>query len=101
VGQDAWEEIDVIVKGGNYGWNFREGLHPGPRTPPAGFTAINPILEYGHGSATIRATRSLVGSFIAGRGISQLYGVYVFADYVSGRIWARVRTAPTWFPSRL
>ena len=49
VGQDLWEEIDLIVRGGNFGWNLREGLHPfgakgvGPRK-----NLIDPIWEYHH-----------------------------------------------------
>ena len=59
VGQNVWEEIDIIEKGGNYGWNAREGLHPyndpseGEFKPGRGYVAasgplIEPILEYHH-----------------------------------------------------
>jgi glucose/arabinose dehydrogenase/mono/diheme cytochrome c family protein len=84
VGQDQYEEIDLITKGGNYGWNYREGLHPYTGTPPVGATFVDPIHEYNHG-----AGNSTTGGFVyRGSQISQLYGAYLFADYGSGRIWA-------------
>ncbi len=51
VGQDLWEEIDHIEKGGNYGWSFREGKHKFVlRTdePPLGTKFVEPIFEYDH-----------------------------------------------------
>lgn len=63
VGQDAWEEIDVVVKGGNYGWVYREGRHAGFRTPPPGFTSIDPIIEYAHGSGPTRGN-SVTGGVV-------------------------------------
>lgn len=94
VGQDTWEEIDLVTKGGNYGWNYREGLHarPGSPNPPAIFSAIDPIHEYHHVSSMINA--NLTGNSVSGgvvyRGtrISALVGSYIFADYVSGNVWA-------------
>ena len=88
VGQDTYEEVDIIVKGGNYGWSYREGLHPGPRTPPSGITFIDPILEYRHGSAINQGYSVTGGVVYRGSRIAQLFGAYVFADYVSGNIWA-------------
>lgn len=87
VGQGQREEVNLIQKGGNYGWAFREGSLGGPKTqtPPAGFTTlVNPIHEYAHpgGGASITGGRVYRGSHLP-----ELYGAYVFGDYVSGRIF--------------
>ncbi len=91
VGQDVWEEIDLIVKGGNYGWNVREGLHPfvkkgAPAVPdskaPAGM--IDPIFEYHHDIG-----KSITGGNVyRGKAIPELDGAYLYADYVSNKLWA-------------
>lgn len=90
VGQDAWEEIDLIVKGGNYGWNLREGSHPFPPglrrlgsdfQPPD--PPIDPVIEYSH-----REGQSVTGGYVyRGKQFPRLQGVYVYADYVSRTIW--------------
>lgn len=89
VGQDTYEEVDVIVKGGNYGWVYREGTHPGYRTgeAPPGFTPIDPIQDYHHGSATNQGNSVIGGVVYRGSRISQLYGAYVFSDNNSGHVW--------------
>jgi glucose/arabinose dehydrogenase len=49
VGQDLWEEIDLIIKGGNYGWNVREGVHKfGVKGSAPRPDIIEPIWEYHH-----------------------------------------------------
>jgi glucose/arabinose dehydrogenase len=85
VGQNLWEEIDIIVKGGNYGWNLREGLHPfgvpgvGPRTD-----LIDPIWEYHHDVG-----KSMTGGHVyRGKRVPALEGLYLYGDYVSGTMWA-------------
>lgn len=88
VGQNRIEEINLIVKGGNYGWNFKEGTRNGPRTPPAGFTGIDPLLEYPHGAGAFRGDSVTGGVVYRGARLAQLYGAYVFADYVRGNLWA-------------
>lgn len=86
VGQDAVEEIDVIEKGGNYGWNIMEGdiCTPGVNPdckPPRGYVA--PIHVYRHPEGF-----SVTGGFVyRGRAIPDLCGVYLFADYVTRRLW--------------
>ncbi|MBI4325934.1 MAG: PQQ-dependent sugar dehydrogenase [Chloroflexi bacterium] len=90
VGQNTREEIDIIVKGGNYGWNYREGkiARPGSSVPPAGFSALEPILDYTHGSGSTQGNSVTGGVVYRGQRFSQLTGAYVFADYVSGNLWA-------------
>jgi glucose/arabinose dehydrogenase len=85
VGQNLFEEIDLIVKGGNYGWNRREGLHPfgakgtGPRKD-----YIDPIWEYNHDVG-----KSITGGVVyRGKQFPELEGHYLHADYVTARIWA-------------
>ncbi len=85
VGQNLFEEIDIIKRGGNYGWNYREAYHPfEDRTPPPGVTFDEPIWEYAHGEG-ICITGGLV---YHGARYPELEGKYVFADYGTGRIWA-------------
>lgn len=85
VGQDTREEIDVIVRGGNYGWNYREGFTADPRAnPPAAATFLAPIWDYPRTQGL-----SVTGGFVyRGSRHAGLVGRYLFADYLSGRIWA-------------
>jgi glucose/arabinose dehydrogenase len=85
VGQNLYEEIDLLVRGGNYGWNLREGLHPfgakgsGPRKD-----LIDPIWEYHHDVG-----KSLTGGHVyRGSRLPELDGWYLYADYVSAKVWA-------------
>ena len=85
VGQNAWEEIDIIQRGGNYGWNVREGRHAfAPARPGAfGTDFVEPIAEYGHGDGV-----SVTGGFVyRGTRFPSLVGVYLYADYAFGTIW--------------
>lgn len=85
VGQNAYEEVDVIESGGNYGWDLMEGFHcfePETGCDESGLTP--PVWEYPHALG-----RSITGGFVyRGRDVPSLAGRYVFADFVSGRIWA-------------
>ncbi len=85
VGQDTWEEINLVARGGNYGWNLREGLHPfGPHGAPPRPDLMEPIWEYHHDLG-----KSITGGVVyRGRQVPELAGAYLYADYVSGRLWA-------------
>ena len=85
VGQDLWEEIDIIVRGGNYGWNLREGMHDFRANLAKGDEKlIDPIFEYDQSVG-----KSITGGVVyRGKQLPELYGAYLYADFVSGRIWA-------------
>ena len=85
VGLHLREEIDLIVRGGNYGWDFREGIIPGPSgPPPKAAQLIEPIWDYDHDAGI-----SITGGFVYhGKNLPGLEGKYLFADYGFGKIWA-------------
>ncbi len=85
VGQDLWEEIDLITKGGNYGWNVREGVHKfGPNGSEPRPDLIEPIWDYHHNIG-----KSITGGHVyRGKKLPQLDGCYLYADYVTGKVWA-------------
>jgi uncharacterized repeat protein (TIGR03806 family) len=93
VGESAWEEIDKVVLGGNYGWRCFEGNHNsnagscGPNPNP-----IAPVAEVDHVLAA-----AITGGYVyRGSAIPGLTGRYVFGDYSSGYIWNIGRdTTPT------
>lgn len=100
VGQITIEEVDIITKGADYGWSWREGtlpfaLGPAPTEPPAaGFNPVEPIYVYdriidGSGSDDVIYGLSITGGEVyRGSRLPELAGAYVFADYVTGIIAA-------------
>jgi uncharacterized repeat protein (TIGR03806 family) len=84
VGQDLWEQIYLIERGGNYGWSILEGSHPFRPERPRGPTAIlMPIVEHDHANF-----RSITGGFVYhGQRLKELQGAYIYGDYDTGRIW--------------
>lgn len=103
VGQGAYEEIDyqpTSSQGGqNYGWRIREGAHCNgaisSSCSAAGLT--DPVHEYDHSQG-----ESITGGFVY-RGQQQpaLSGIYIYADYVSGRIWGLRREGASWANQQL
>ncbi len=98
VGQYSYEEVNLITKGGNYGWVYREGKHdtnftsPAPPPKPAEFTSIDPVYEYQHigtpGDSTLKGNSVIGGLVYRGGNVPSLQGAYIFGDHSSGLIWS-------------
>jgi glucose/arabinose dehydrogenase len=93
VGQDSFEEIDIVEKGSNYGWNIMEGDHC--FNPPSGCNMAGlslPITEISHPEG-----EAVIGGFVYhGQAMPALNGVYVFGD-LNGKIWTLTENPPNTF----
>ena len=96
VGQDSWEEVDLITKGGNFGWNVMEGAHC--FNPSSGCDTSNkilPIAEYSHSEG-----EAIIGGYVYKGTISALANKYIFAD-LNGKIWSLTESGNTWTRTQL
>ncbi len=85
VGQDLWEMIYLIQRGGNYGWSVNEGSHPfRPERPKGPTDFIPPILEHPHSDF-----RSLTGGYVyQSNRLPELKDAYLYGDYDTGKLWS-------------
>jgi hypothetical protein len=103
VGEDRWEEVDVLEKGKNSGWGYMEGTHDGTLVAGDGTTVPGltlPIIELGHNDVQVPVAQrggsdSITGGFVYhGTAIPELAGKYIFADlgqnYASSAIFYAV-----------
>ena len=84
VGQDLWEMIWLVEKGGNYGWSIQEGSHPfHPNQKQGPGPILPPVVEHHHTEC-----RSITGGYVYdGPKHPELKGVYFYGDYEYGMIW--------------
>ena len=89
VGQSSFEEIDLVTRGGNYGWNTLEGnecFNPPQNCNRSGLEA--PVLAYPHSQGA-----SVIGGHVyRGNGLAGFKGAYIYGDFISGRIWSLRRS---------
>ncbi len=106
VGEERWEEIDLIERGANYGWHVRLGTECRVQTTVGrgscllrslGANYRSPLLQYGHLAFEPQGGDSIRGGYVyRGDEIPELDGVYLFGDYVSGRLWGLWRADDGW-----
>ena len=89
VGQDTEEEVDVVVRGGNYGWRLTEGNRCYNPQNCSFDGLIRPVHSYPRSDG-----KSISGGVVyRGQALPGLYGAYLFGDYGSGNLWALSRGA--------
>jgi glucose/arabinose dehydrogenase len=97
VGQDTWEEVDIVNKGENYGWRIAEGNHcynPAVNCDIKGITM--PIFDYNH-----REGICIIGGFVYnGKQLPDLKSKYIFADW-TGPIFYLQKTGDKWLRGKI
>lgn len=109
VGNYDWEEINLVKKGGNYGWPYKEGpvcfFFPLPEDKPKeeryadpdcpGSRRYNsPLIYYGHVAFDKEGGNAVTGGYVyRGEKFSEMQGFYFFADWTNGRVWALTHSA--------
>ncbi|MEJ6578304.1 MAG: PQQ-dependent sugar dehydrogenase [Akkermansiaceae bacterium] len=94
VGQNHWEEVNFVeagtLGGKNFGWRLREANHETPMKGVGGDSpegAHTPIYEYDHDMAKPTGGLSITGGYVYHGSQESLKGLYLFADYVSRKVW--------------
>jgi glucose/arabinose dehydrogenase len=83
VGQNAWEEVDIVHAGGNYGWRWYEGTHEYRIDELTTADVKSPVFEYSH-----KEGDSITGGYVyRGKQYPELSGWYHFGDFASGQMW--------------
>ena len=78
------EEIDIIERGGNYGWNVKEGPACFGSDRCAAANLVEPVAAY-----RTQGAASVVGGFVyRGSALPAIRGKYVYSDFVHGSLWA-------------
>lgn len=92
VGQNKYEEVDIVTKGGNYGWRIMEGFHEFNVPDGADKSKlIDPIHEYDHSDGI-----SITGGYVyRGKALPALAGRYIFGDY-NGKTWTLAQQGGKW-----
>ncbi len=98
VGQDTWEEVDIITKGANYGWRITEATHCYNPQSGCDFTGITkPIAEYKHTEGI-----SITGGYVYnGKLAPTLTGKYVFADWSGPLFYLQKKADNSWARGKL
>ena len=91
VGQDKWEEVSIVKAGDNLGWKRTEGNNCFAKSGPCELKDYAPAFaQYGHDLG-----QSVTGGYVyTGQALNALRGQYIFADFVSGRVWSAALPSP-------
>uniref|UniRef100_A0A7N0TZJ9 Glucose/Sorbosone dehydrogenase domain-containing protein n=1 Tax=Kalanchoe fedtschenkoi TaxID=63787 RepID=A0A7N0TZJ9_KALFE len=100
VGQDSYEEVNIITKAGNYGWRVYEGTHlytpptsPGGNTSLGSISPIFPVMGYNHSVVNTEGSASITGGYFYRSATDPcMYGRYLYADLFGNGFWAGVES---------